>query len=333
MRKITAILCILAAVAASGAAQPADKPVLKFGKNGKLRIVQFTDTHIRGNCFQTDSVLTLIRRVIAVEQPDFVIFTGDVIQLRPEEAWQNLGDVFAEVKIPWAAVLGNHDNQYGISYTQNIEIASKLPYSLTENGPEDVCGNGNYVLRVQASDSEKTAAVFYCLDAHGDFKFDQLEWYRNQSRLLTAQNGGEPLPAFAFFHIPVPEYETVPRKIGFFNEKPDIRELNFGLFALMHECGDVMAMFVGHDHNNNFIGCLKGICLAYGNITGWMSYGEIGRGARVIDLYEGQRKFDSWIRRFYDFEQDEPIWVRTGDTGRKFVVSYENRELTYITAN
>jgi predicted phosphodiesterase len=333
MRKITTILFFMGVVAILAVAQPANKPILKFGKNGKFRIVQFTDTHIRGNCFQTDSVLTLIKRVIAVEQPDFVIFTGDVPQLRPEEAWHNLGDVFAEVKIPWAAVLGNHDNQYGITYAQNIEVASKQPYSLTENGPGDIYGNGNYVLKVQASGSEKTAAVFYCLDAHGDIKLSQVEWYRDQSRALTAQNGGEPLPAFAFFHIPIPEFLAVERKIGICNEKECIMELNPGLFSAMYDCKDVMAMFVGHDHNNNYIGCLKGISMAYGNITGWMSYGEIGRGARVIDLYEGERKFETWIRRYYDFEQDEDVWVRTGDTGRKFVVTYENGGLIYKTAN
>jgi predicted phosphodiesterase len=333
MRKITVVLFFIGAAAILAAAQPADKPILKFGKNGKFRIVQFTDTHIRGNCFQTDSVLTLIKRVIAVEQPDFVIFTGDVPQVRPEEAWHNLGDVFAEVKIPWAAVLGNHDNEYGITYAQNIEVASKLPYSLTENGPEDIYGNGNYVLKVQASGSEKTAAVFYCLDAHGDIKLSQVEWYRDQSHAFTAQNGGEPLPAFAFFHIPIPEFPAVERKIGICNEKECIMKLNPGLFSAMYDCKDVMAMFVGHDHNNNYIGCLEGISMAYGNVTGWMAPGEIGRGARVIDLYEGQRKFETWIRRYYDFEQDQEIWVRTGDTGRKFVVNYESGKLIYKTAN
>ncbi|MDR2775347.1 MAG: metallophosphoesterase [Tannerella sp.] len=214
MRKITAILFLAWIVTAMIVAQPANRPVLKFGENGKFRTVQFTDTHIRGNCFQTDSVMKLIRRVIAMERPDFVIFTGDVIRLKPEEAWHNLGNVFAEVKILWAAVRGNHDNRYGPTYAQNIEVASKLPYSLTENGPEDIYGNGNYVLNIQASDSEKTGAVLYCLDAHDDITFDQVEWYQDQSRLITERNNGEPLPALAFFHIPIPEYPITDLQDG-----------------------------------------------------------------------------------------------------------------------
>ncbi|MDR1103480.1 MAG: metallophosphoesterase family protein [Tannerella sp.] len=319
----------MAVMAGIAAAQPAGKPVLKFNKNGKFRIVQFTDTHLRGNCAQSDSVLVLIRRVLEMEKPDFVIFTGDVIQRQPVQAWQNIADVFAETGIPWAAVLGNHDNEYGISYAENIELASKLPYSLTENGPTDLSGNGNYVIRVQASGSDKTATAFYCLDAHGTIRTDQVEWYRHESKKLTAENGGKPLPALAFFHIPIPEFSMVERKYGFSDEKESAMIPNPGLFAAMHEADDVMLMLAGHDHNNNYIGCFQEICMAYGNITGWMSYGMIGRGARVIDLFEGERQFETWIRRLYDFEQDKEIWVRTADTGRKFFVFYENRRLIY----
>ena len=38
------------------------------------------------------------------------------------------------------------------------------------------------------------------------FTFDQVNWYRSQSAAYTERNGGKPLPALAFFHIPLPEY-------------------------------------------------------------------------------------------------------------------------------
>ncbi|MDR0845172.1 MAG: metallophosphoesterase family protein [Tannerella sp.] len=332
MKKVSMILLLMMAAAGFAAAQPAGKPVLKFNKNGRFRIVQFTDTHLRGNCWQSDSVLILIRRVIEMERPDFVIFTGDVIQQRPEAAWHNIGDVCAKAKVPWAAVLGNHDNEYELTDAQNIQVAAGLPYSLTENGPDYLPGNGNYMLTVQASDSEKPAAAFYCLDSHrGEWNLrpDQVEWYRKQSREIADRNGGKSLPALAFFHIPIPEFELVDRKVGFFEEPLDGSPINSGMFAAMYERGDVMGIFVGHDHDNNFIGCVKNICLGFGLISGWMSYGKIGRGARVIELYEGERKFDTWIRKLYDFEQGRETWIRTGDTGRKFFVTYENQGMSY----
>lgn len=53
--------------------------------------------------------------------------------------------------------------------------------------------------------------------------------------------------------------------------------------------------FVGHDHDNDFIGIDKGIALGYGRVTGADAYGELTRGARIIELYEDQFKFDTWI--------------------------------------
>jgi len=56
-----------------------------------------------------------------------------------------------------------------------------------------------------------------------------------------------------------------------------------------------MGTFCGHDHNNNFIGVLNKIALAYGCKTGRDAYGTLDKGGRVIVLYEGERKFDTWI--------------------------------------
>lgn len=74
--------------------------------------------------------------------------------------------------------------------------------------------------------------------------------------------------------------------------------MNTGLFAAMLEQGDVMGTFVGHDHINDYRGELHGIQLCYGRATGYGTYGREGmlRGARVIRMHEGQRRFDTWLR-------------------------------------
>jgi hypothetical protein len=65
----------------------------------------------------------------------------------------------------------------------------------------------------------------------------------------------------------------------------------------MLECGDVMGIFVGHDHENDYIGSYHGIALAYGRFSGGRNtYGSLTRGARVIVLKENKREFDTWIR-------------------------------------
>lgn len=58
---------------------------------------------------------------------------------------------------------------------------------------------------------------------------------------------------------------------------------------------DVMGVFCGHDHDNDFIGMERGIALGYGRVSGLDAYGDLERGARIIDLYEDQRRFDTWI--------------------------------------
>src|SRR5690606_32799021 len=107
--------------------------------------------------------------------------------------------------------------------------------------------------------------------------------------------------------------------------------LQSNLYTAMQGRKDVMGVFAGHHHNNNFIGYLDGISLGFGQAGGRQIYGERGSGARVIELYEGERKFDSWILKLYDNRRDLAIWVSIHSTVRLFFASYpdffvENKE-------
>ena len=57
-----------------------------------------------------------------------------------------------------------------------------------------------------------------------------------------------------------------------------------------------MATFAGHDHDNDYIGMLYNVGLAFGRVSGWDAYGDFERGGRIIELREGKFEFDSWIR-------------------------------------
>jgi len=339
MKKIISVVFVLLTVSLGVfSAGKNSKPVLKFKPDGKFKIVQFTDIHFQYDSYRSDSALAIIKTVIAGEKPDLIVLTGDVVcSKNTTKAWESLSGILIETKIPWAVVLGNHDAQYELTKPQIMKVIIGLPYNLTENGPKDVLGNGNYVLQVRASNSNKTAALFYCLDSQMGFHpktnlgsyewfgFSQIGWYRKQSSKFTKQNNGEPLPALAFFHIPLPEYKEVIGKsttTGIQKETVCSPDLNSGMYTAMLESKDVMGMFAGHDHNNNYIGCLRNICLAYGNVTGRQCYGDIGRGARVIELYEGQRKFDTWILKLYECNRDKDIWFPSTDRRPKDFVTY-----------
>ena len=140
------------------------------------------------------------------------------------------------------------------------------------------------------------------VDGYNWFTFDQIAWYRNQSAAYTAANNGQPLPAVAFFHIPLPEYNEAAEDEnailrGTRMERACAPKINSGMFTAMKESGDVMATFVGHDHDNDYAVMWKGILLAYGRYTGGNTvYNHLPNGARVIELNEGTRTFTSWIR-------------------------------------
>ncbi len=132
-------------------------------------------------------------------------------------------------------------------------------------------------------------------------KHDQVAWFRETAARLRNQHAGQVLPALAFFHIPLPEFNDVWDFYACQGAKGETiccPLINTGLFAAMHEAGDVMGVFCGHDHLNDFIGELFDIRLAFGRATGYGGYGLDGfaRGARLVRLHAGERRFDTWLR-------------------------------------
>ena len=287
--------------------------ILKFSSAGQFKIVQFTDTHIDLIKGSNLEVYQTIRRVIEIEKPDLAILTGDIVtQNDPQEAYRKLSDVFASCHLPWAMVFGNHDSEHNFTREQLADFLPGLPFCLN-NDQGDLTENSNFILQVYG-ENKKLQALIYGMDSnsystlkpnvdgYGWFSFSQISGYIRDSKEFTRLNNNVPLPALAFFHIPVPEYNNAwnPKKtvvIGSKNEDVSCANLNSGMFAAMLECGDVMGIFVGHDHTNDYIGLCNNIALAYGRVTKKMKDpADPLAGGRVIVLKEGRREFDTWIR-------------------------------------
>jgi hypothetical protein len=327
MKKYYCIFLSLIAISFSSNAQQDFK--LKFDQNGEFKIVQFTDTHIDFNNKKNLNVYDIVKDIINIESPDFVILTGDVItQNDPQPGYRRFADIFEKAGVPWAVVFGNHDGEANVPREQIAAYLNQLPFCLNlDNGMDDgVYGSSNFVLPVYGKD-KKLKTLLYCMDSnsnstlkplvggYGWFDFSQISWYLNKSKEYTQANGGNPLPALAFFHIPLPEYtqawnNKINPPLGVKNEDECSPDINTGMFAAMLTSGDIMGTFVGHDHINDYIGVYYDIALAYGRVTKVMRNPEEDplAGGRVIVLKEGQRKFETWIRDMNGKRELDCIW-------------------------
>ena len=90
------------------------KEVLKFNRDGKFKIVQFTDLHVKWQDPRSDIAFERMNQVLDDEKPDLVIFTGDIIYSKPAlENMRNVLKTVSDRKIPFSIVFGNHDNEQG----------------------------------------------------------------------------------------------------------------------------------------------------------------------------------------------------------------------------
>jgi len=312
--KLILALLLLCSCQIIKAAKP--KP-LYFNNSGTFKIVQFTDTHIGLKKLYSEVTIETMRVVLDAEKPDFVIFTGDIVPDPPiQEGYDKLIEPLVTRHIPYIMVFGNHDSEEVRTKINRVnlgKLVTKLPGFYQQPPVKDIKGVTNYVLEIKNSKTKKTGTILYCLDSndydtiagkrgYAGFSLDQVDWYRKISRKYTNKNNGQPIPALAFFHIPLIEYASIKDTshlyVGLYNEKPCPSQINTGMFAAMLQSGDIMSCFVGHDHDNDYIFNYFGIALGYGRFTGSKNiYTHLkNNGARVIVLEDGKRAFTTWVR-------------------------------------
>lgn len=313
---------------------------LRFNsKRGELRILQVADMHygdgkrtpcedvlprqIRG-CSDLNTT-AFIRRVILAEKPDFIVFTGDnIFGLDATDAVKSMNAAFAPAiasNIPWAAVLGNHDQESTLSREGVMKHIVGMKNTLSQLNPAGarVDGFGNYNLQVHGVEGSrlenKSLLNLYFLDSgdystvpsipgYGWIKPSQQLWFQHTSSKLQKSytSRPEPLkgsaPGLAYFHIPLPEYASFDstNSTGVRQEGISSAMVNSGFFTTMVAAGDVKAAFSGHDHLNDFCGKLTGIHLCYAGGFGYHAYGKAGwsRRARMVVATLEKTERGSW---------------------------------------
>uniref|UniRef100_A0A7N0VGT4 Calcineurin-like phosphoesterase domain-containing protein n=1 Tax=Kalanchoe fedtschenkoi TaxID=63787 RepID=A0A7N0VGT4_KALFE len=336
---------------------------LRFRSDGTFKILQVADMHFgNGAATHCRDVLPsqfyscsdhnttyFVQNLINLEQPDFVAFTGDnIFGTSATDAAESLFKAFSPVLksgIPWAAVLGNHDQESTMTREELMSFISLMDYSVSRINPitegsgssskrnvkQKIDGFGNYDVQVYGAPgspfANSSVLNLFFLDSgdretvdgirtYGWIKESQLRWLHDAATRFKDQqwhNDGSTHasyrpPALTFFHIPIPEVRHLYGKsiTGQFQEGVACSRMNSGVLKTLASIGDIKAVFMGHDHTNDFCGKLDGIWLCYGGGSGYHGYGKAGwaRRARVIlaelkESSEGRRgvgRIKTWKR-------------------------------------
>lgn len=321
---------------------------LRFRYDGTFKILQVADMHygmgkvtrcrdVMATEFKYCSDLNttrFLKRIIEAEKPDFIAFTGDnIFGSSTTDAAESMIEAFGpamELGLPWAAVLGNHDQESTMNREELMYFISLMDYSVAQVNPpakdppnpaiggviEKIDGFGNYDLRVYGPPGSHLANSsilnLFFLDSgdkeivqgvrtYGYIKESQLRWLRGVSEALQGKkqdNNHKVGPALAFFHIPIPETPQLyyQKIVGQFQEAVACSRVNSGVLQTFVSIGDIKAVFVGHDHTNDFCGNLNGIWFCYGGGIGYHGYGKAGwpRRARIILAQAGKGE-SGWI--------------------------------------
>ena len=241
-----------------------------------------------------------IERLLDAERPDLVVCTGDIIMSRfspmPRHTIDQIFKPVIERQIPFAAVLGNHDEEGMLSRQSIIEYLSKMRGSVTSAGPAlDASGlTGNYVIELSGDEGLVSTLWFFdsgdydrtgVVGGYGWMYSAQINWYHDHSKRLELENG-RLVPGIAFFHIPTPEWSSVTERIGDKNEDVTSSRVNSGVLTQMLSRGDISVVSVGHDHINDYCGVWHNLSLCYSGGVGYTTYGQAGwpRRARVFEI-------------------------------------------------
>ncbi len=283
---------------------------LRF-KKGLFKIVQITDLHYKLGVKASEQGLACVREMVETEKPDLVVVTGDIIYSAPADSTLSVVlKTFAKLGVPFCMTFGNHDYDFK---TPAVALYNQMQKTSNCVMPVLQGKNTDYSLPILSSNGKRTAAVLYCIDTHnkpaiggiGGYQWishNQITWYRQRSMVYKQKNGGRPVPSLAFLHIPLPEFNyatdnTQCPMYGSRLEKAYSPSINSGMFASIKEMGDIMGVFCGHDHDNDYAVSYFNVLLAHGRFSGGNTeYNHLKRGARVIVLKEGKREFDTWIR-------------------------------------
>ncbi len=266
-----------------------EQGILNVTENS-VKILHLTDLHINGK-IEMPMVFSIIKSAVMKSEPDLIVITGDVFSSHCiEKDVATLCDFFAHIGIPWAAVLGNHDDETPYSLEELSSVLENGENSLFKRG--DLSDRyGNYYYYLHFPDGKVQQLIFMDTRSAG-FTEESVTFYEN-AVLDSAQFDGEnKTQNLLFYHIPLQEMQDAVNAYnkdssigsGKIGEPLCLQDTSVGFFEKVLELNRTQAMIFGHDHYNNTIINYLGIDFCYGTKTGIAGGHNFKLGGNLITM-------------------------------------------------
>ncbi|MDI6453176.1 metallophosphoesterase [Peloplasma aerotolerans] len=270
-------------------------------KGDSLKILQLTDLHLSyGIDYRDRKTFQLITKLSKYDDYDLIVITGD-LTMSPQAPmlFNKLINHMESLAIPWTFVFGNHETDFN-NYGDFLKLINNTEYLYFKVGPKITDGGyGNFKIEFTKDGLPFYNAYFLDSKAERDtyteeegvydyLSYEQVAWYEEHVSL-------DAVDSLVFMHIPLRQYINPIQYTGIFEEKMVYAQgVDTGFFDAMVTFGKSKAVFVGHDHLNDFSFVLNDIYLAYGRATGFNGYGYLERGGRHIEM-NASSELDSYI--------------------------------------
>lgn len=236
-------------------------------------------------------------KLVKNTDPDLILVLGDtVLTARNDIEYKRFVKNMDSYKKPWACVFGNHDDEGRADKAKLVDVLKTSEYGLFEFGPSELHGAGNYVIELQRN--SLTEYAFFMMDSGSSLEFEakteginakQIEWYEWNMAALNEKRG-ESVKNMAFFHIPLPQYKDLENFEQGIRGEESCPENGSGDFLNSGKNRSLTHVFVGHDHNNNFIANVDGIKLGYATKSSYNCYYKSGvTGGTLLTINKGNQ--------------------------------------------
>ncbi len=325
---------------------------IRFNPSGKLKIMQVSDT--QDMKYVRKAMVKMLDSAYDMLKPDLVLFTGDNIlgnhlldarfgdrkiasgkaatmQIM-KESIHHICAPLDKRKIPFAMIYGNHDDMNLVTKDEQADIYRSYSMCLPMNNRNGKLDCDTYNIPVYSSNGEKFLFNLWMLDSawydrkedkcYQAIKPETVEWYKQTSAKLKAENAGAAVPSLMFAHIPLPAITNLIEQCGqndigalktdkgwvrlrpdiargSMKEYPCILEDDNGLFDAVVECGDVKGIVSGHDHRNCFEGKYMGVDFIQTSCASFRCYGDKNRGVRIFEIDE--RDPENYMTYFFNY--------------------------------